>query len=735
MTSILQSKINAKTFTDQFPEIVDRLSRVDWRPYAIIAALQIVTAFVFLANSGSGTSSWFDKLPLDVGWVRMVYARSFSENAQFWYNPGVPESGMTSPLWAMVVGSTWKVFGVFGLGIVATAKLLGIVFAILTGWLSMRIVWQLSRQRRLGIFAGALIAIEPSFGFAAVSGMEVQLFSIVSLAAVWMFLQGRLRTSGVLFGLMVLARPEGYVVFGIAVITAIVRRMWQRDRLELVNNEDIRELVALIGPTIVLGGLWAAYNYTVNGTPWPNSYVAKNQEMGLLPLANIWNVLQGYFHHLSFFAGVAFPITTLAIVVGGIWVLRSYSFAGAPLVLLPVGVTYAVASTFPVASDAWNFFSRRYLDAVIPILVILMIIGFLRIWRKFHYWRDTRSPIDQAEAHVFTFGLNIVFVAAIILPFIALPGDWQRLSEDYSWNSKNVHDIDVGIALWLDENIPEDARIGVGDAGAIRYFGNRYTYDLVGLNTSDAIGRPYLNFAEENKLDYLFVFRDIYVESWQLAEPIHTIQVDKNTILGGSLMRAYEADYESEIEFADATSPIVDDILKRDVAVIDIVDPGNGAAVAQYSESAHAYKLEGAGAVVDRVFRTVSTGNIKDQATTFSISEQFTVNSVPDQLLIVAKRYDAALRGTLKVFADGVEVGDWELAEQDFFFGVDSFDIPGSFITGDKTILTFEVVPEPGHDTGNSFMWWIMVEGPVAAESGIDTIDLGGADPNPNQAP
>jgi hypothetical protein len=316
-----------------------------------------------------------------------------------------------------------------------------------------------------------------------------------------------------------------------------------------------------------------------------------------------------------------------------------------------------------------------------------------------------------------------------------LPGDWQRLSEDYSWNSKNVHDIDVGIALWLDENIPEDARIGVGDAGAIRYFGNRYTYDLVGLNTSDAIGRPYLNFAEENKLDYLFVFRDISVESWQLAEPIHTIQVDKNTILGGSLMRAYEADYESEIEFADATSPIVDDILKRDVAVIDIVDPGNGAAVAQYSESAHAYKLEGAGAVVDRVFRTVSTGNIKDQATTFSISEQFTVNSVPDQLLIVAKRYDAALRGTLKVFADGVEVGDWELAEQDFFFGVDSFDIPGSFITGDKTILTFEVVPEPGHDTGNSFMWWIMVEGPVAAESGIDTIDLGGADPNPNQAP
>ena len=39
-------------------------------------------------------------------------------------------------------------------------------------------------------------------------------------------------------------------------------------------------------------------------------------------------------------------------VVGGLWVLRTYSFAGVPLILMPAGMTYAVASNQPFISDA-----------------------------------------------------------------------------------------------------------------------------------------------------------------------------------------------------------------------------------------------------------------------------------------------------------------------------------------------------------------------------------------------
>ncbi|MDA1279382.1 MAG: hypothetical protein O3B95_04995 [Chloroflexi bacterium] len=613
----------------------------------------------------------------------------------------------------------------FGVGIVATAKLLGIALALGSGWLVMHVVWRLSRRKKLGIFAGALVAIEPSFAFAAVSGTEVQLFSVLALGAAWMFLQGRIRTAGILFGLLILARPEGYVLIGIAFATAITRRLWQRDRLELVNSEDVKELALLLGPTLLFGVAWAVYNYSVNGTPWPNTYVAKHQEMGLAPLGNVVSILKGYYHHLSFFSGVAFPITLVAVVAGGIWILRVYSFAGAPLVFMPLGLTYAVSTSFPMSSESWNFFTRRYLDAVIPVLVILLAVGFLRIWRKFQYWRETRSPIDPQEAKIFNFGLNVLFVAIVVLPFVAVPSDWQRLAKDYSWNSKNVDDVDVAMGKWIDENLPADARIGVGDPGAMRFFGNRFTYDLAGWNTADAIKRPPLDFAEEKKIEYLFVYRSIYFDSWHLAEPLHAIEVDRNTILGGNQLRVYRADYDSKPVFVNSLIPLDKNLLKRDVAVIDIIDTGNGAAASEFSEPAHAYRLVGAGAVVERSFKTLASEIIRDEATTYTESETFTVNSSPGELLIVSKRYDAAIGGTLKVFADDVEVGDWVLSSKEFFFGVDSFDIPGSFIRGDTTILRFEVVPTGSNSSGNSFMWWIMVEGSVADRTGIKTIDLG----------
>jgi hypothetical protein len=83
--------------------------------------------------------------------------------------------------------------------------------------------------------------------------------------------------------------------------------------------------------------------------------------------------------------------------------------------------------------------------------------------------------------------------------------------------------------------------------------------------------------------------------------------------------------------------PVNEELLKRDVAVIDVLDVGNGAASSAYSEAAHAYNLEGGGSVVERQFRTVFSGNIKDEATTFSRSEQFTAKSVEGEVLIVAK--------------------------------------------------------------------------------------------------
>jgi len=689
-----------------------------WRPYAVLALLQILAAFVYLSNASSGTAAWLDSFPLDDGWIHMVYARSFGEGLQFSYNPGEPESGMTSPLWAMVVGAGWRVLGLAGISLMATAKVLSIALGFASAVLVMRIVGRLSGQGRLGFVAGAVVVLEPSFAFAGASGMEVTLFAFMALAATWAYTESRPRLAGLFLAFAAVARPEGYVLVGVVVAASVARRLWAREQLELINREDARELRDLLLPTLILGGAWAAYNFSVNGSMYPNTYLVKHRDMGLVPIGNLFNILRGYYHHLSLFWGVMFPLASVVMGVGAWMIVKQRRFHAAPLVLFPIALSYAVAVNAPFISGPWNFFTRRYLDASIPFLVILLVLGLLHAYRTLHVWRVTRVPADPREAQVFNFGLNLLLVAMVVLPFISLPGGWRSLPKEYSWNTKNVEEEAVAAGMWIAENVPLDARIGVGDAGATRFFGERYTYDLVGLNTNEAIGRPPLDFAEEKQLDYLFVFESIYFDSWPVATKEETWEATANPypILGGNIMGEYRADWTAEIVYVDHSVPQQIVPAELGLVIIDEIDPGNTQAPAHASEESHTYELEGGGGTVERRFRTLAAETIVDEGRTFTGIEEFIVTTVPGERLVVVRRYDAAVPASLLVFADDQEVERWDLEPREFFFGEDSFVIPASFITEDHTHVRMVVVPMPGRETASSFYYWFLVDEDVAGE-------------------
>jgi len=84
------------------------------------------------------------------------------------------------------------------------------------------------------------------------------------------------------------------------------------------------------------------------------------------------------------------------------------------------------------------------------------------------------------------------------------------------------------------------------------------------------------------------------------------------------------------------------------------------------------------------------------------------VASIPRRDLIVAKRYDAAIRGTVRVYVDGVFIGEWEFPERQFQFGEDLFIVPASFITEEQTRITFEFVPGSSIDI-NSLYYSVFV--------------------------
>jgi hypothetical protein len=689
------------------------------RPYVVIAAVHVVVALVYITSSASGFTPGWNGLPLDDGWTHMVYARSFGEHFQYFFNPGERESGTTSPLWASLVGIVWRVTGTFDSQLAAVAKVLGMALAVGCGAVVFGIVRYLSGNPRLGLIAALVVVTQPAFVFASVSGMEVALFSFTGLAGCWAFLRSRYAVAGICLGLMTVARPEGLLIVVVTAVALVGRRLWQRSDLQLINREDARQLAFLLAPVLVLAGAWAVWNISVNGGPFPNTYYAKHREMGLLPLGNLWNVARGYFHHLSLFGGAAFPIAVPVVTLGFWSLLRRHGFGAVPLAAFPLALTYAVSLNLPFVSTEWNFFTRRYLDAAIPFIVVGLVLGMAEAWRLLHVVRALRLPSNPQEAHLFNFGLNVAFVVIVVVPFIGLPGGLRDSTTEYSWNTRNIDEIDVAAALWIRENTAPDARIAVGDPGAIRFFSDRYTIDLVGLNYYPAIGRPPLELMEEVKPDYLFAFRSAYFESWPRGREVFEVEARRNTILGGSVMKGWSADYTSSVEPSDPGVPYQVSPEGLGAVVIDRIDVGNANAEASQSEAAHKYRLEGQGGNVSRTFKIDAAGTtVKDDARTFSVAEEFWVKSVPDARLVIAKRYDAQLVVTYRVFVNQVLVGTWTPADNpSFFFGEDTFVIAPEFIESNQTRLRFEVVEGPAGRAGNTFYYWIMTDESPAALS------------------
>jgi len=96
-------------------------------------------------------------------------------------------------------------------------------------------------------------------------------------------------------------------------------------------------------------------------------------------------------------------------------------------------------------------------------------------------------------------------------------------------DSQAIDRINVAAGLWIREHTPPSAIIGVNDAGAIRYFGERTTVDLLGLNNQDvAFGR--VGPAEALiQNDWLAIFPSVFARQKALIdvyfEPVTVFQI------------------------------------------------------------------------------------------------------------------------------------------------------------------------------------------------------------------
>lgn len=495
---------------------------------AIILTLSVST-FYLLSQYAGGNWAWIG-LPLDDNWIHLVYAKSFAESGWFHYNPGEAEAGTSSPLWVVVLGIAYKILTPLNVTPQWCAKGLSLFFAIGVSIIVFHLARTLKLELKWAWIAGILVILEPNLAYGNVSGMEVSMFTFLTLLALLLSWQNRYVLTGIILGLLVITRGEGAltaVVIGLFPLAILYYN--EHSNVKLIDIKEIKLGVKIFSPSLILGMAWVFYNYTVSGYILPNTYYVKhNFSLGYFNFENSKNVILGYLGHLSLFKGILLPLTIL-LFIAALYALyqKKQLILGMPLVLIPLIQLYAFSINIKVVAveTPWTYFTRRYMDFLIPLWILLIVVGIAFLWKCASQSKNRHLALSVP---IITYG--VMFIAGVNLFQLN-----RYFIEEYSWNTENIEQVEVGMGKWVRDNIPANSSIAVTDAGAVRFWSrpDHRIIDFQGLNSYRCIGRPAAELMNQFKPNYVVFFRSLVTDQ-TLYNELVSFKAKRNTVLGGN---------------------------------------------------------------------------------------------------------------------------------------------------------------------------------------------------------
>jgi|YNPNPStandDraft_1061719.scaffolds.fasta_scaffold04541_4 hypothetical protein len=440
--------------------------------------------------------------PLDDAWIHQTYARNLAERGEWAFVPGQPSAGSTAPLWTLLLAlgyafhlpfRVWT-YALGGLSLVGTALLV----ARLTGRL-------FPDQRWAPLLAGLTGALEWHLVWAAASGMETLLFALLALAVWTRVVAGpprRMFLTGLLCGALLLTRPEGITAAAWAALAllgdAVAQRRWR---------QGWAGVAALALGTALTLAPYVALNLRLSGTPWPNTFYAKQAEYAVLRLVplplRLWSV-----------ATVPLIGAQALLVPGLLWGLRrgweplrsllgwrqpaADSAAWSLRSLAPLAWAATTVAIYALRLPV-TYQHGRYLIPILPVVLTYGVGGTLDLLRSAH-WHMLPRLLSRA----------LLAATVVLLPIFLFLGA-QAYARDVAFIEEEM----VTVAQWLNAHTPVDARIATHDIGAIGYFTRRPLLDLAGLVNPEII--PFIRdeaallaWMRQNEADYLVTFPSWY---------------------------------------------------------------------------------------------------------------------------------------------------------------------------------------------------------------------------------
>ena len=449
--------------------------------------------------------------PLDDSWIHFHLARNVAEGHGFAYNPGVPVSGSTAPLWTLLLAGLFKAGGVYP----AWAKAAGIAAALGAAWLARRLALAWTGDAALGLTAALVTAWSAPMVWGALSGMEVALAALLVTAAVVAHVEGRAATSAALVGLAVLARPESVL---------LVPLLW------LAGPLTARRSAVALGLPAVMLVPWVAFNLRTSGTPLPATAIAKIEGglVGLLEgaresatmtlLSRPWQFEREWTTWL-----VSVNVLLPVLILPGLWVVwrrggRAWALPASILFLHPLGMALLAPYRGPAFQEG------RYSIQLLPLAIVVAV-----------------SALALGEGWLRRVAMALLLVASLAS---LSPGATR-----YAWAVQNIDTMQVSLGRWVQAHTPADSRLALNDVGAIAYLGRREVVDVMGLVTPAII--PYrrdgeagvLRFLERACPDYLIIFPawfPVLSARTDRFTPIHRVRLERNTVAGADEMVVYE---------------------------------------------------------------------------------------------------------------------------------------------------------------------------------------------------
>jgi hypothetical protein len=451
-------------------------------PRIIPVLILLVTAY-FSAGSYLIASRLIHSygFPLDDAWIHQCFARNLFYYGEWAFQHGFPTAGSTSPLWSVLLVPSflfrlnpilWS-FLINGFFLFLVGVFGQLLFNINSPTITFRIPW-----------IGILLITEWHMVWAAGSGMEIVLFSLLCLSVFYLLSKNKENywVTGLLTGLALWTRPEGVTLIGPILLILMTRK--------ISVKEKIKNSATIIGIVATFLFLSLLFNYALSEKLFSNTFFAKQAEYASLLNASIIIRYLRLLYLPLIGSGVLLIPGFLYLTYDSI---RKRDWKIIAFILWIFGFIFVYTLLLPVMYQ-----HGRYIMPVIPLLLVLSTLGVLRVLSK------VTGLIARIIKKTWVISIGVTAIAFFILGAISFGNDVGFIETEM-----------MATAMWVNNNIPSDAILAAHDIGALGYFADQKIVDLAGLVSPEVIAfirdeNRIATYLDELNVGYLVTFPDWY---------------------------------------------------------------------------------------------------------------------------------------------------------------------------------------------------------------------------------